>query len=405
MRPSARAVRGGAGPVPALVPGLDPPPRAGWGWQPDGSWRHRGTGLEGRPLDRNPGAVERIPVDERPERPRTKAVGVAYAVAWEVVRRLPERLAFGAADLGARVVAARRGGPGSRIRRNLATVVAPEALDRAVVAAFRSYARYYVEAFRAADIDPASVDARTTTGGFEHLDAVLDEGRGAIVLLAHHGSWDMAARWAESHGYHLACVAEVLRPRRLFARFVALREAIGLEIVPLRRGADLVGRLQDVLEEDHLVGLLADRDLTGKAPVVELFGRPARVPIGPALLSLRTGVPIVPITMLHRPGLRWHVQVLEPISVVGLPLRDACQRVARGIEELIRLDPPQWHAFQRVFEDDEAADEGAGGAAGAGGAPPPRRGAAGVVRSEQRSAAGSAVTDEPAEERRGAATP
>lgn len=313
------------------------------------SLQYRGTGLPPAPVDRNPGAVDRIPPDPRPESTRLRITGVVWGFAWELTRRLPEALAYGLAAVLA-TAAHRLARPArERVRRNLSRVVAPGDLDRVVAAAFRSYARYWVEAFRAADITPAEIDRRTTTEGFQHLDAALALERGVIVLLAHHGSWDSAARWAESHGYHLAVVAEVVRPRSLFAKFVRLREAVGLEVVPLQRGSALTGRLSEVLAANHLVGLLTDRDLTGRAPVVSLFDEPARIPVGAAVLSRRTGAPIVPITMIQRPGRRWHLQALPPLDVEGRPLEEAAQAVATGIETLIRLAPEQWHAFQPVW--------------------------------------------------------
>ncbi len=339
-----------------MVPGLDPAPREVHGPTPDGGYAYRGSGHAGEPVDRNHGAVARVPAPRTPETPRQKAMGVAWDGAWTALARLPGDAALGLGQRGGRL--ATRVADDAMIRRNLARVVPAEDLDDAVEAAYASYGRYYMEAFRADRMDPAWLDERTTTGGFEHLDAVLEKGMGAIILLAHHGSWDVAARWAESHGYHLACVAEVLRPRRVFRRFVTMREAIGLEIVPLRRGDDMTGRLSEVLKANHLVGLLSDRDLSGRAPVVELFGEPARIPPGPALLNRRTGAPIVPITMLHRPEGRYHLQVLPPLETEGADLREAVQVTAQGIEDLIRLAPEQWHAFQPIFEADR---EGAGG--------------------------------------------
>lgn len=336
------------------VAGLEPGPRAGWGPQPDGGYRHRGSGRPGEPVDRNPGAVGRIPPPRTPETVRQRLLGWLWAALWEVARRLPAGLVFGAADAGALIAA--RFGPQGHFRANLARVVPPASLDAAVRTAFRSAARAYVESFRAADMDVDELHAATTVDGFEHLDAALDREEGAIILLAHHGSWDVAARWAESHDYHLAVVAEVLRPRRLFATYVAAREAMGLEVVPLRRGGDAVERLRRVLAANHLVGLLTDRDLTGRAPLVLLFGEPARIPAGPAVLSRRTGAPIVPISMLQRPGRRYHLQVLPAFRVQG-DLRVGCQQVARALEDLIRLDPTQWHAYQPVFEADGPAAE------------------------------------------------
>ncbi len=318
---------------------------------------YRGSGHAGAAVDRNPGAAQRLPSDPRAEDWRLRRVALVWTALWGVARRLPEPLAYAGADLAARVQHHLASATRARVRANFARVVAPESLDATVKAAFRSYARYWVEAFRAADISPADIDRRTTTAGFEHLDSALEQGRGVVVLLAHHGSWDSAARWAESHGYHLAVVAEVLRPRSTFKRFVALREAIGVEVVPLAKGAQLTGRLAEVAAANHLVGLLTDRDLTGRAPVTDFFGEPARIPVGAAVLSRRTGAPIVPITMLQRPGRRWHLQVLPVVEVADVPLAAAAGRIAEALEALIRLEPAQWHAFQPVW----AADPGATG--------------------------------------------
>jgi lauroyl/myristoyl acyltransferase len=314
--------------------------------------RYRGSGRPGVAVDHNPGAAARVPPAADPEPLRVRLLGLVFLAGWQLARRLPEPLVFGAADLAGRL--AWRLAPRLRagVRRNLARVVDADRLPSAVREAFRSYARYWAESFRCADLDPDDLDRRTTTTGFEHLDGCLDEGAGVVVLLAHHGSWDVAARWAEPHGYHLAVVAEVIRPRRLFEEFVALREAVGLEVVPLVRGRSISSRLARVLEANHLVGLLSDRDLGGSGVVARLFGEDAPLPRGPVVLSQRTGAAIVPITMLQRPGRRWHLQVLAPVAVQGLPIAKGVQVIAEAIEDLIRLAPEQWHAFSPVFSVD-----------------------------------------------------
>jgi phosphatidylinositol dimannoside acyltransferase len=317
---------------------------------------YRGSGLPGQQVHRNPGATSRLPAEESPPSWRARRTTLLWTVLWECARRLPEALVFAVAaaagSLAYRTVPVVRG----RVRENLRRVVGGERLEEVTRQAFRSYARYWIEAFRAADIGEERTHERTTTAGFRHLDGVLDEGRGAIVLLAHHGSWDMAARWAESHGYHLAVVAEVLRPRALFARFVRLREAVGLEVVPLERGersdGRIAARLGAVLDANHLVGLLTDRDLRGRAPRVPFFGEPTSMPVGAAVLACRRGTPIVPITMLQRPHRRWHLQILPPIRAAGRSVAEVHADVARALESLIRLDPTQWHAFQPVWPAD-----------------------------------------------------
>lgn len=310
---------------------------------------YRGSGFPGQPVDRNPGAHERIPLDSGSEGWKMRVNAAVWNIAWETTRRLPEPVAHALAALLARVAHRFAGRARRQLASNLARVVDPRLLDRTVRTAFQSYARYWVEAFRAADLDPDDLDRRTTTNGFPALDALLEEGRGAVILLAHHGSWDVCAQWGEIYNYHMAAVAEVLRPRALFEKFVRLRETVGLEVVPLRRGQDLVGRLEKVLAANHLVGLLSERDLTGRGPVVRFFGEDARIPWGPVTLSQRTGAPIVPATMLQRPGRRWHIEVLPAIRARDLDADEAAQRVADALEAIIRLDPAQWHAVQPVW--------------------------------------------------------
>lgn len=317
---------------------------------------YRGSGIAGHAVDRRPGAADRVPVG-RPDSRRQRRSGTVWSAGWQVARWLPEAVAFAIADAAGRVAARRGGATRARVCANLAHVVGAHQLDPSVDAAFRSYARYWVEAFRAADISTADIHRRVTTSGMEHLDAVLDEGHGAIVLLAHHGSWDIAARWAEAHRYHLAVVAEVVRPRSLFDRFVRLREAMGLEVVPLVPRTGLTGkgiavRLGEVLAENHLVGLLTDRDLSGSAPLVEFFGAPCRLPIGATVLAKRYGAPVVPISLLQRPGRRWHLQVLQPRRLQAMDAHAAQQQVAHALEEIVRLDPTQWHAFQPIWATD-----------------------------------------------------
>lgn len=310
---------------------------------------YRGSGHPGELVDRNPGAVGRIPSDPKPEGWRLKVTALVWSVAWEIARKLPERLVLAVADLAARAGYRLKPATAARVRSNFSRVVEPEVLEATVREAYRSYARYWIEAFRAADLPATEVDARTATEGVEHLDAALERGCGVIILLAHHGSWDTAARWGETHGYHLAVVAEVVRPLALFRKFVALREAIGLEVVPLQKGSPMTARLAEVLASNHLVGLLTDRDLTGTAPVVKFFGEDARMPAGAVVLSRRTQAPILPATLRQEPGRRWRLQIMPPVAVDDVSLAEGTQRVAHAIEDLIRTAPAQWHAFSPVW--------------------------------------------------------
>jgi KDO2-lipid IV(A) lauroyltransferase len=288
---------------------------------------------------------------------RLKAVGVAYRAAWYVTRKIPEAWAYALADrLGDR--SWREGGARRRrLAANLTPVLGPGAdLDAATREAFRSYARYWVETFRLPDLHAKDLDRRFATVNIEAIEKAYAAGKGAVLATMHLGNWDVGGRWVAAR-WPLTAVAEVLRPRKLFDRFVAHRRALGMKIVPLTKGGDAVAACARDLEEGRLVALVADRDLSGHGIEVEMFGRTTKIPPGPAVLALRTGAPLIPAVIYMCPEGLWRAWVMDPLDVPANAdeshVGELTRRLAKSFEELVARDPTQWHAmFLRYWIDE-----------------------------------------------------
>jgi KDO2-lipid IV(A) lauroyltransferase len=289
---------------------------------------------------------------------RERAVDTAFAAGWAAVRALPQPVAAaGSAAIGE--LAARRDTRGVRqLRRNLARVVGPGAdLDPLVRRALRSYARYWQETFRLPRITPRTVSERTEVIGGDILDKALTSGRGAILALPHCGNWEAAGVWLIDRGYPFSTVVERLRPESLYERFVAFRESLGMEVLPLTGGdRSPTDVLSARLRAGGAVCLLGDRDLTKRGIDVAFFGATARMPAGPALLAATTGAALVPVGLWFSGdgwGIRIHPEV--PIPEAGR-LREkvvaATQVVADAFEQDIALRPHDWHMLQRLWLDD-----------------------------------------------------
>jgi KDO2-lipid IV(A) lauroyltransferase len=169
--------------------------------------------------------------------------------------------------------------------------------------AFELYARYWYDTFRIRSLPRAVVDARTDMRDVGNIDDALEKGNGCIAVLPHMGNWDVAGRWFAAHGYRIASVAEELRPARLSELFLRHREELGMRIIPLTKNGHVGQQLKQLLSENWLVALVADRDLTGRGVEVEMFGAPRRIPAGPALL-LTTGAPLLVCPVTLRDGWR-----------------------------------------------------------------------------------------------------
>ena len=289
-----------------------------------------------------------------------------YAAAWGLVRRLPERAAYRLFEVVADLAWWRRGEAVRRLEANLrrARPVADEAALRALSrAGMRSYLRYWCDAFRLPDWSRDRVVATVRVVGEEHLRASTGAGqRGLVAALMHMGNWDHAGAWASLTGVPVVTVAERLRPERLYERFLAYREGLGMEILPLTGGErDLLDVLSQRLRGGRLVPLLADRDLRSTGIPVELLGEPTSMPPGPAMLALRTGAALHPVSIWHeddgtggpaarRLVIRFHDEVRPPDrGTTREKVVAATQQVADVFGAAIVEHPADWHMLQPLW--------------------------------------------------------
>jgi phosphatidylinositol dimannoside acyltransferase len=285
---------------------------------------------------------------------RERVVDAGYAAGWAAVRALPEPVAA-AGFAAAGTVAARRGPKGvQRLRTNLARVVGPGVeLDPLVARAMRSYARYWRETFRLSRITPATVRDNTDFIGADVLDKAVASGRGVVLALPHCGNWEAAGVWLLDHGVPFSTVAERLKPESLYERFLAFREGLGMEVLPLTGGerppSDV---LRERLRAGRAICLLGDRDLTRRGIDVDFFGATARMPAGPALLAATTGAALHPVGLWFTRG-GWGVTVHPEVPIGGGRLRDtvtsATQQLADRFAADIARRPYDWHMLQRLW--------------------------------------------------------
>lgn len=287
-----------------------------------------------------------------------------YRLGGAAARYLPATVAAGLVapfGAGASFASAERRAMIERHLRRADPTLAGLRLRRATQAAFDSYARYWLESFRLPTLSARTVADGFTVDGYEHITEGLAAGTGVILVLPHLGGWEWAGRWIADQGHQITVVVERLDPPELFDWFVDLRNELGMNVIPLGGGA--AAALMQALRDNHVVCLLADRDLARNGPEVEFFGEVTTLPAGPAMLSLRTGAPILPTAVYFTDRVDGHHGLVRPplpAERTAGRLRDDVARVtqelARELELLIRRAPEQWHMFQPNWPSDPGYD-------------------------------------------------
>ena len=283
-----------------------------------------------------------------------------YGAGWASVRRLPEPAAYAVFDRAADLLWRRGGSSTRQLAANLRRVcpcLDERGLRELTRAGLRSYLRYWCDAFRLPDWDKDRVVSRLSCRHEERLRENLARGRGVVAALPHMANWDHAGAWAALTGAPVTTVAERLRPEALYDRFVAFRESLGIEVLPLTGAGDVTRPLAQRLREGRLVPLLADRDLRASGVPVSFFGEQTRMPPGPALLALQTGAALVPVTLryvgrapAHGIELTWHPEV--PVPATGATREKVTamtQVVADAFAAGIGAAPQDWHMLQPLW--------------------------------------------------------
>jgi lauroyl/myristoyl acyltransferase len=291
---------------------------------------------------------------------KDRLTDAGYGLGWLVVCRVPESWAQRAFRFFADLAWRRQGRGVQVLEGNLRRVIGSEAPGGQLRAlsreAMRSYARYWLEAFRLPVMPAGRLAGGTRDTG--HVRAALEylaAGRGVVFALPHMGNYDLAGAWIIARGAGaITTVAERLEPESVYDRFVAFREGLGVEVLPASGGmGSAFGILAQRLRAGKLVCLVCDRDVTGGGMEVEFFGEKARMMGGPAALAVQTAAALMPVILWFE-GDGWGVHVHEeiPVPAGGDRQQQAAammQEVARLFEEGIRAHPQDWHMLQRVF--------------------------------------------------------
>jgi len=175
------------------------------------------------------------------------------------------------------------------------------------------------------------------------LKKIHDEGKGAIILTAHYGNWELLGTWPAALGYPMHFLVGRQHNPLVDEQLNSYRRQMGVGIIPLDSSLRATFK---ALKSNHFMGIAADQHAPAGI-IIDFLGKPALHPRGPALFSIRTGAPICPF-MIRRERFDRHIVFAnEPIYPnPDANEEDEIYRITAAtvsfFEDFIRKYPDQW---------------------------------------------------------------
>lgn len=277
-----------------------------------------------------------------------------YKFAQFLIRRLPLGLAYQLgiylSDLQCIFSFRDRRAVRNNLKRILPNTNHLPAMTREV---FRNFGRYLVEFLKMDKmVDRDFIARNVTVEGIERVAQALQGGKGAVLITAHIGNWEMGAVLLSKLGYPLMIIALPHKERPVNDLFNHQREVHGITVVATNNA---IRKCMEHLKSNKIVAIAADRDFTVKGgELMDFLGAKALIPRGAATFSQKTGAPIVPTFLIREPNHTFRLSILNPLFPPAgeddVPeeeaIRDIMHRYLRIIEDQIRRYPTQWLLFR-----------------------------------------------------------
>ncbi len=192
--------------------------------------------------------------------------------------------------------------------------------------------------------------------GHNLVDEALAGGRGAFLMGAHLGSFEVVRALGRTHP-SLRVVVTMFEEnaRRINATLAAVNPAAQPEVIGLGQ-VDSMLRVSERLDENCMVGMLADRTLladdTAALRRMAFLGEPAAFPLGPLYMAAMLKRPVIFMTGLYRGGNRYdiHFETLADFTHTPREARQAAidaalVRYVALLDRHCRAAPYNWFNY------------------------------------------------------------
>jgi lauroyl/myristoyl acyltransferase len=268
-------------------------------------------------------------------------------------QHMPRRLGYGLARVISGVIARQKPQIYWTVRANLRQILGPQAddvtLHEMTRHVFFHAGQTYYDFFHAIDQPPeVLVEAvRIPKALIAHIQSETARGQGVLLLSTHMSNFDLVGLSLGARGLPIQMLS-LANPEAGFHILNYLRAKGGYEVTPIT--PESLRAAIRRLKSSGIVATGMDRPILEDRELIEFFGRPAHLPVGPVRLALMSGATVIIGSCHYEPDEGYILDFTGPIEMMrtGDRRQDILtniRRLAVILEGYVRAHPEQWMMF------------------------------------------------------------
>ncbi|MFH1699824.1 MAG: lysophospholipid acyltransferase family protein [Candidatus Zixiibacteriota bacterium] len=202
--------------------------------------------------------------------------------------------------------------------------------------------------------DTDEIKRIVSSKGEETFQEAIDYGKGALLVGSHFGNWELMGAYINALGFPVDFLIRGQHNKLVDKYLASLRRSMGVRVIHSDKSGGMMEIIR-ALKQNRQVAIISDQHAGSQGIIINFFGRLVSVPRAPAVLSIRTGAPIITGQILRNPDNTHFCEFDKPLY----PNLDADRdkeilrltKIYTGrIENAIRRQPELWLWTHRRFK-------------------------------------------------------
>ena len=214
---------------------------------------------------------------------------------------------------------------------------------------FINYGQYLVDFFLMPQLPPEKIKTFfTSVKGEDVLKDAMAKGKGAILLSAHVGNWELGGNLLRALNYPLAVVVMSHNTETTNILVNRLRKDKEIKVIEVDQSPFSGVEIFRYLRNNGIVTMNGDRDYFGTGRRITFFDRKVLFPVGPVALAMNSGAALIPAFVFKQADGKYFGIMEEALPLISEGDRDTVieknlSMTARIFEKYIRRYPDQWY--------------------------------------------------------------